>query len=181
MTVRRVQNIYSGRVIRLNIESVELPNHRMAELEIVHHPGGAAIAAVDTGQRVCLIRQFRHAGGGWLWELPAGKLEPGEPPLATAQRELIEEAGQRAAHWQSLGTMLSSPGVFTEVIHLYLARQLEPTELAHEETELIEVHWLPLTQACRQALNGEITDAKTALGLLRAAQALGCMPDGAMP
>lgn len=168
MTVRKLQNIHAGRVVRLNIESVELPNGRVVDLEIVHHPGGAAIVALDAEQRVCLIRQFRHAAGGWIWELPAGKLEPGEPPLHTAQRELVEEAGWRGSSWLPLGTLLSSPGVFTEVIHLFLVRDLEPTTLAHEESELIEVHWLPLAEACRQALDGEINDAKTVTGLLRA-------------
>lgn len=170
--MRKLQSIYTGRVIRLNIESVELPNGRVADLEIVHHPGGAAIVALDEAERVCLIRQYRHAGGGWIWELPAGKLEPGEPPLFTAQRELIEEAGRRGKEWLPLGTLLSSPGVFTEVIHLFLARDLEAAALAHEESELIEVHWLPLADACRQALVGEINDAKTVVGLLRAAHLL---------
>ncbi|MFT3906296.1 MAG: NUDIX hydrolase [Steroidobacteraceae bacterium] len=172
MSIRKIQNVYTGKVVRLNIESVELPNGRLADLEIIHHPGGAAIVAVDDQSRVCLIRQYRHAGGGWIWELPAGKLEPDEPPLHTAQRELVEEAGRSATRWQPLGTMLSSPGVFDEVIHLFLARDLRATALAHEETELIEVHWLPMTQACRQVLDGEITDAKTAVGLLRAQHAL---------
>ena len=73
---------------------------------------------VDDQEKVCLLRQFRHAAGGWIWELPAGRLEPGEPPLETARRELVEEAGRTAQHWQDLGTILSSPGVFTERIHL---------------------------------------------------------------
>jgi ADP-ribose pyrophosphatase len=103
-----------------------------------------------------------------VWELPAGKLEPGEPPQATAQRELAEEAGMSAQHWQPLGTSLSSPGVFTEVVHLYLALQLAPVPLAHEPAEVIEIHWLPLDEACGRALRGEISDAKTVIGLLRA-------------
>src|SRR5580700_4460862 len=93
-----------------------------ALLEVVHHPGGAATVALDGEERICLLRQYRYVAGGWLWELPAGKLEPDEPPLATAQRELAEEAGVRARHWRSLGTVLSSPGVFTERLHLFLAR-----------------------------------------------------------
>jgi ADP-ribose pyrophosphatase len=159
---------YRGRVITVNVERVRLPNGRVADLEIVHHPGGATIVALDAAQCICLLRQYRHAGGGWVWELPAGKLEPGEPPLLTAQRELIEEAGMQAREWYSLGSILSSPGVFTEIIHLYLARELTPCALAHEEHEVIEVHWVPFEEAWQRAVSGEIRDAKTAMGILRA-------------
>jgi 8-oxo-dGTP pyrophosphatase MutT (NUDIX family) len=159
---------FTGRVIRVTTDEVVLPNGHRAELEVVHHPGGAAAAAVDAEGRVCLLRQYRYAAGDWLWELPAGKLEPGEPPLATAQRELTEEAGVSARHWASLGSSLSSPGVFTEVIHLYLASGIAPATTAHERAEVIEIHWLPLATACEWALAGAITDSKTVVGLLRA-------------
>ncbi|MBV9343962.1 MAG: NUDIX hydrolase [Gammaproteobacteria bacterium] len=159
---------YAGRVIRVTTDEVVLPNGHRTRLEVVHHPGGAAAVAVDAEQRVCLLRQYRYVADGWLWELPAGKLEPHEPPLATAQRELIEEAGVRARHWRSLGVSLPSPGVFTERLHLFLATGLEPAPPAHEHAEVIEVHWVALAQACRWALTGEIADGKTALGLLRA-------------
>lgn len=159
---------FKGRVITVNVEHVMLPNQQRASLEIVHHPGGAAIVALDDAGRICLLRQFRHAGGGYLWELPAGKLEPAEPPFETARRELIEEAGVEAREWRSLGNLLSSPGVFTEVIHLFLARDLVPAALAHEEHEVIEVHWVPLAEAWDRAVTGNIPDAKTALGILRA-------------
>ena len=159
---------FTGRVIRVTTDEVVLPNGHRAELEVVHHPGGAVAVAVDAGQRVCLLRQYRYAAGGWLWELPAGKLEPGEPPLATAQRELAEEAGVAARQWASLGTCLSSPGVFAEVIHLYLATGIAPATTAHERAELIEIHWLPFATACDWALDGTITDSKTIIGLLRA-------------
>src|SRR5271170_3523023 len=102
MGIEKVRTIFRGRVILFNVETVRLPNGHLVELEIVHHPGGAAVAAVDAKQRVCLIRQFRHAAGGWIWELPAGKLEPQEPPQETARRELIEEAGTSAHSWHSL-------------------------------------------------------------------------------
>lgn len=159
---------YRGRVVSLTTDEVTLPNGHEATLEVVHHPGGAVAVAVDDRQRVCLLRQYRYVAGGWLWELPAGKLEPNEPPLATAQRELIEEAGTGARHWQSLGVYLSSPGVFTEVLHLFLATGLTPAETAHEHAEVIEVHWMPLTQAYEWVFSGEIRDGKTAIGLLRA-------------
>ena len=159
--------IYRGKIIDLYLEQVALPNGAVAELEIVRHPGGAAVVALDLENRVCLLRQYRHAAGGWLWELPAGKLDPGEPPLATAQRELQEEAGLRAARWESLGKIVSSPGVFTEVVHLFLARDLSSTPAKAEAHEVFEVHWVPLTTALAQARAGEIVDAKTVVGLFR--------------
>lgn len=162
------QPLYCGKIVEVAIEQVELPNGRSMELEIVRHPGGAAVVALDREGRVCLLRQYRHVVGGWVWELPAGKLDPGEPPQATARRELAEETGVRAARWDDLGRMLSSPGIFTEVIHLFLARELERGETSTEEHELIEVHWLPLEQALAWAASGEIVDAKSIAGLFRA-------------
>src|SRR5579863_698039 len=168
MGIENVRTVFTGRVVTVNVETVRLPNGHVAELEIIHHPGGAAIVAIDRQRRVCLIRQYRHAAGGWLWELPAGKLEPHEPPLSTAQRELIEEGGVSARQWTSLGTCLSSPGVFTEVLHLFLATGIVPAATAHERAEVIEIHWLPFDTVCEWALDGTITDAKTVIGLLRA-------------
>ena len=167
-TPLKVQTVFTGRVITVNVETVRLPNGHVTDLEIIHHPGGAAIVAVDAQQRVCLIRQYRHAAGGWIWELPAGKLEPNEPPLATAKRELIEEAGTEGHVWVFLGDYVSSPGVFTETVKLFMVHGLKPSTMAHEPSELIEVHWVPIAEACRRALAGELNDGKTALGLLRA-------------
>jgi len=163
---------FAGRVIRVTTDEVVLPNGHRALLEVVHHPGGAAAVALDESSCVCLLRQYRYVAGGWLWELPAGKLEPGEPPLATAQRELIEEAGVSASHWESLGTCLTSPGVFTERLHLFLASGLTPAQPAQEHAEVIEIHWVPFAQACAWAIDGTIVDCKTALGLLRARETL---------
>jgi 8-oxo-dGTP pyrophosphatase MutT (NUDIX family) len=164
---------YQGRVIRLTVDEVILPNGRHTALEVVHHPGGAAIVALNDLKQVCLLRQYRYVGGGWIWELPAGKLEPAEPPQETARRELTEEAGVVATDWVSLGSILSSPGVFSEVIHLYLAQGLSAARSELEDSEVIEVHWLSFRQACDMALSGELRDAKTVIGLLRAAQRLG--------
>jgi 8-oxo-dGTP pyrophosphatase MutT (NUDIX family) len=165
---------FRGRIIRVTTDEMVLPNGQRALLEVVHHPGGAAAVALDDAQRVCLLRQYRYVADGWLWELPAGKLEPDEPPLITAQRELGEEAGVSAQHWRSLGTCLSSPGVFSERLHLFLATRTErvPARVAHERSEVIEIHWLPFGQACEWALDGTIADCKTALGLLRAREVL---------
>ncbi len=164
------REIYQGRVVRLNVEDVQLPSGHRVPLEIVHHPGGAAVVALDAARRVCLLRQFRHAAGGWIWELPAGKLEPDEPPAVTARRELAEEGGVRATSWHSLGHYLSSPGVLTERIHLYLARDLEPAPGTHEAGEVFEVHWIELERALEWIDTGAIEDGKTGFGLLKAAR-----------
>ena len=171
--MNQISTVFSGRVITVSKEKVLLPNGNLADYEIVHHPGGAAVVAVDDDRRVCLLHQFRPAAGGWVWELPAGRLEPGEPPALTAQRELVEEAGREASQWQDLGPMLSSPGVFDERIHLYLAQGLTAVPEQHEPHEVLEVHWVDLTTALDRAMNGELVDSKTIVGLLRAAARLG--------
>jgi 8-oxo-dGTP pyrophosphatase MutT (NUDIX family) len=175
--VNQIETVFQGRVITVNVEQVLLPNGETARYEIVHHPGGAAIVALDATDRVCLLHQFRPAGGGWVWELPAGRLEPAEPPAETARRELIEEAGCEAGRWDELGNILSSPGVFAETIHLYLARDLHAVPSRHERHEVIQVHWIPFHAAVQQALSGEIRDGKTIVGLLRARALIKGLPD----
>jgi 8-oxo-dGTP pyrophosphatase MutT (NUDIX family) len=167
-----IRNVFTGRVLTLNLEQVRLPNGRIAELEIAHHPGGAAVVALDDDGRVCLLRQFRHAAGGWLVELPAGKLDGGEPPLECAQRELAEEAGVTALRWDKLGECLSSPGVLTEVVHLFLARGLAPSVAQPEEHEVFETSWVPFDEAVDLAARGELRDAKSLIGLLWARERL---------
>jgi ADP-ribose pyrophosphatase len=176
--VDQLETVFRGRIISVEAGMVQLPTGGQARYEIVRHPGGAAIVAVDEAGQVCLLRQFRPAGGGWVWELPAGRLETGEPPALTAQRELREEAGRTAGQWESLGSILSSPGVFAETIHLFLARGLATVPQQLEHYEVIEVHWLPLGEAVRRALSGELNDGKTVIGLLRAAARCG-VPVGA--
>ena len=170
------REVFRGKITYLTVDTVDLPNGHRADLEILHHPGGAAIVAIDDQNRVCLLHQFRHAAGGYVWELPAGKLELDEPPELTAQRELIEEAGVAASTWRSLGISLSSPGVFTERIHLYLATNLTPAPDAREAAEVFEVHWVDFKAAVKRVLNGEIDDSKTGMGLLRAWHVLGEKP-----
>ena len=160
--------IYKGRIINVVSETVMLPNGRALEMEVVRHPGGAAVVALDGQRRVCLLRQYRPALERWLWELPAGKIDHAEPALTTAQRELAEEAGRIAARWDRLGEIVSSPGVFTERVSLYLARDLAPVNARPEPHEIFEVHWTSFVDAVQGARDGDISDAKSVIGLLRA-------------
>jgi ADP-ribose pyrophosphatase len=168
---RRV--LHHGRIVDVCEEEVTLPNGSRLTLEIVRHPGGAAVVAINDRDEVCLLRQYRHVAGGWIWEIPAGKLEPGRTPLDMAQRELEEEAGLQARHWKPLGEVLSSPGIFTEAIYLFLARDLVFVPSRHEAHEVIEVHWKPFAEVVAMAASGEITDGKTIAGLFRAQSRLG--------
>ena len=162
------KSIYQGDVVNLGLETVTLPNRQKMQLEVVRHPGGAAVVALDQSEQVCLLRQYRHAAGGWLWELPAGKIDHPESPEHTARRELQEEAGLSADRWQCLGHFLSTPGFCDERIHLYIAQALTRTETDRHPDEVIEVHWIKLEQALQWIQQGEITDAKTIIGLLLA-------------
>ncbi len=166
--------IYEGRIVDLRIESVRLPNGRVVELELMHHDGAAAIAAVDDAERVVLIRQYRYAAGGYIWELPAGVLDaPGESPADCAVRELREEVGLVAREWRPLGTIVTTPGFCDERIHLFLARGLTSTATARGHDEVIdEVREVPMDQALAMVRRGEIVDGKTVAGLYRAADAL---------
>ena len=162
--------IYRGKIVDFGIESVAQPDGRQVQIEVARHPGGAAVVAMDDDNRVCLLRQFRPPLDEWLWELPAGKIDASESPLITGQRELEEEAGLTAGDWTTLGSIITCPGFSDEVVHLYLARSLSQGEVNTEPEEHIERHWLSLAEAVERALNGTIRDAKTVVGLFRAAQ-----------
>src|SRR3989449_4736704 len=122
-----VGGIYKGRIVDLRVERVTLPTGTVVDLELMHHPGAAAVVAADERGRVVLIRQYRHAAGGYIWELPAGILDaPDEPPESCAARELAEEAGVEAGEVTHPGTVFTTPGFFDERLHLFLARGLRP-------------------------------------------------------
>lgn len=160
--------VYRGKVVDVSREAITLPNGASLELEVVEHPGGAAVVALDDSGRVCLLRQYRHVAGGYIWELPAGRLDDAESSIACARRELEEEAGVVAKLWMTMGRVLSSPGVFDEVIHLWLAVQLLATQSATHADEVLEAHWIDFDQALEWAARGRIRDSKTIAGLLRA-------------
>jgi len=164
------RSIYTGKVIDLNLELVNLPGGKSTELEVIRHPGGAVALALNEADDICLIRQYRHAAGGWIWELPGGRIESGEAPLVSAQRELREEVGLQATDWQPLINFWSTPGFCTEMLYLFCARGLSEVPMQRDEHEVLEVHWLPISEALALCDSGEITDAKTLLGLYKFAR-----------
>ena len=160
-----VRNIYSGKVIVLNLETVTLPNGTTVELEIVRHPGAAAIVPLKADGTVTLIRQYRHAAGGFIYEIPAGKLDKGEDPLACAARELEEEVGYRAERFELLTSIFTAPGFADEVIHIYLATGLTQGRQQLDHDEILEINEVPLEKAVGMIRAGEIRDAKSIVGL----------------
>jgi ADP-ribose pyrophosphatase len=132
------QVVHRGRSITVQIEDVVLPNGRHVRLDMVRHPGAAAIVPFEDERTVLLIRQYRHAAGGFIWEIPAGKLD-GDTPEVCAHKELAEEAGRRAARLVPLGSVFTTPGFTDEVIHLFAAFDLTPVPQALEHDEVIEV------------------------------------------
>ena len=159
---------HNGRVIQVSTERLRYSNGREYDIDYVRHPGAAAVVAIDDAKRVCVVRQYRHGVQDFLWEIPAGKLDPGEPPEICAPRELKEETGVEAARWTSLGIYVPAPGIFTEVIHLYLARDLQIGAASPDADEELEIKWLPLEDAMGHILRGEWNDGKTAMALWRA-------------
>lgn len=170
--VRQRRTLHRGKFLEMTAESVELPDGRAIELELVRHPGAAAVVPLDADGNVLLVRQYRHAADGWLLEVPAGKLDAGESAEDCARRELEEEAGVRAAHLRSLGFIWPSPGFTDEVIHLFLAENLTSVPQRLEHDELLTVERRTLAEAVSLAAGGGIDDAKSVTALLRAARLL---------
>jgi ADP-ribose pyrophosphatase len=163
---------YRGRSFSVHLEDVTLPGGRRVVLDMVRHPGAAAVVPFESDDVVLLIRQYRHAAGGTIWEVPAGKLD-GEAPEACAARELEEEAGRRAGRLERMASVYTTPGFTDEVIHLFAAHDLEPVAQRLEQDEVIEVVPTPFDRALEMVWSGELRDAKSCLALLHAAHRRG--------
>jgi len=160
-----IKTIFKGKVVTLNLETVTLPNGATVELEVVRHPGAAAIVPMKDERTVILIRQFRLAAGGFIYEIPAGKLHPGEDPRLCAGRELEEEIGYCADVIERLETFFTAPGFTDEVMHLFKATNLTQTAQKLDQDEVLEVVEMPLEKAIAYIRDGTIRDAKTIIGL----------------
>jgi ADP-ribose pyrophosphatase len=166
------REIFRGRTIHVDVDQVRLPNGREMDMELVHHRGAAAVVPVLDDGTVLLVRQYRYATGGWLLEIPAGKLDDGESPETCAVRETEEESGYRPGKLQPLGWIWTTPGFADEKIWLFLATELQLTAQVLEDDEVLSLERMPLQEAVDQAARGDIQDAKTALALMRAAYVL---------
>jgi len=164
---------FRGRLVTVRTDEVRMPDNDVAERDVVIHPGAVAVLALDDAGQVLLIRQYRHPVSRLLWEIPAGLRDvSGEPPWATARRELLEEAGYRARDWRVLADYYTSPGFSTERLRVFLARDLEFVPEAErdfvpadEETQLVSA-WLPLDEAVRKVFAGELHNGVAALGVM---------------
>ena len=166
----RSEYLYRGHILKLRLDQTRLENKQVVQREIVEHRGAVAIVALDERNTVLMVRQYRSGAGRELLEIPAGTIEDGEDPAICATRELKEETGYHALHWDALGYFYSSPGFCTEKMYLYLARQLTSGTSSPEGDELIQVEKIPLAQLLAQIQRGEILDAKTIVGLMRVNQ-----------
>jgi ADP-ribose pyrophosphatase len=162
--------VYEGKLLKIDRESVRLPNGSIADLETIRHPGAAAAVPFLGPDEVVLISQYRHAARGTIVEVPAGKLDPGEAPEACIERELVEEIGYRPSRLTRLGRILTTPGFTDEVIWLYEAHDLERCRTDHQEDEVIEPLRLSFGEAVAMVERGEIADAKSVAALLLAAR-----------
>jgi ADP-ribose pyrophosphatase len=156
--------VWRGHTIRVRVDEVERPDGRRTTRDIVEHPGAVAILAWD-GTRLAMVRQWRHATGQVLLEVPAGTLEPGEPPAETARRELAEEAGLAAATWEPGPRFYTAPGFCDELMHIFLATDLSPATAEGDEDEQLEPSWMTLPEALAAIDEGRIIDAKTLAGV----------------
>lgn len=157
-----------GPVVEVTEDIVSLPNGATSVREVVHHPGGVCVAAVDDEGNVAVVRQYRYPFSQVLLELPAGKLEKGEDPFDAVKRELSEETGLEAGSWTELGYIYVSPGISTETLYLYLAGGLRQGRAHPDPNEFLDVEMMPLSELYRMAMAGQVHDAKTVIGALKA-------------
>ena len=167
-SVVNTRRTHEGPLLKIDLDEVKLPGGAVARLESIRHPGAAAVLPFLPDGRVLLVKQYRHAMGGWILEVPAGKLDDGEAPEVCAVREVEEEVGYRAGALVPLGAIFTTPGFTDEVIWLYEAHGLEKTELAHEVDEVIEVLTWEFDEAVQAVHDGRIRDGKSVAAILHA-------------
>ena len=172
---QRAPRSYRGYFIEVISEEVELPNGHTIGLDVIRHPGAAAVVPFLSRTEVLLIRQYRYAAGGTIFEVPAGKLDPGEAPEVCAARELEEETGWRAGKLDLLGSIWTTPGFTDERIHLFAAHDLEESVQHLQNDEVIELVPMPLDEALELVWSGRLSDAKSALALIYAARKAGLL------
>lgn len=174
VNVNACQRIHSGRVFDIYQEDVTLENGAHVAMEIIRHPGAAAIVALTANKEILLIRQYRHAVDGFIWEIPAGTISGSETPLECARRELTEETGYCADTWSDLGVITPAPGYADERIHLFIARDLKEKAQNLDQDEVITVHKVAPEEVLSMVAGGKIQDAKTlsALFLAQTANAI---------
>jgi ADP-ribose pyrophosphatase len=162
------ETVYHGRAFDVRRDEIRLPDGKAARLDIVNHVGAVTLVPVDAQNRVWFVRQYRHAAGEVLLELPAGTIEPGEPPLDCARREIREEIGMAAGRIELIGEYFLAPGYSTEFMHVFLARDLREDPLPGDADEFLSVEAIPLEVVLRMIENGKIRDAKTLASLMLA-------------
>ncbi len=159
------RHIFKGRIIDLSVETVTLPNGSTAELELIKHPGAAAVVPMKDEGTVVMVRQYRHAVGGFIYEIPAGKLHPGEDPRDCARREVEEEIGYKVGILDLLLSFFTTPGFTDEIIHIFLGKDLTPGMQDLESDEVLEIMEVPLEKTIEMIKDGTIKDGKTIIGL----------------
>ena len=162
------ETVYEGVIVNVRRDKARLMDGRITNREVVEHPGGVAVFAMDDQGRVALVRQYRYPMGEETLELPAGKLEPGEDPRDSGLRELAEETGLVPGTFEDMGCLYSSPGILAERIYLYFAKDLTQGPTHPDDGEFVETVWLPYQDLVDKARRGEIKDGKTLVGILKA-------------
>ena len=164
------REVFSGRVMRVFLDEVELPDGRHAAREILRHNGGVCCAVLNSRDEIAFVRQYRYVYGRVVTELPAGKLEPGEAPDDAVKREVREETGAEGTEWRSMGELYPTPGYCGEIIHLYACRLAEMGETQPDDDEFLETLWVPFDEAVQMVMRGELPDSKTQVLILKLAQ-----------
>lgn len=163
------KSVFDGRILHITLDEIELPNGKKSKREVVNHPGGVTVAAIDENNNLLFVRQFRYPYKEVVLELPAGKLEKGSTPLENGKRELMEETGAEGYSYISLGQLYPSPGYTSEIIHLYACKVKSQGSSNPDDGEFLNVEKIPLDKAVEMVLNNQIPDAKTQVAVLKTA------------